>query len=72
VSKLLLLILAGFALYLLIKGIGRRSGATVHTVKASEDMVQCAHCGVHLPASEALKSGDELFCSDDHRRLGAC
>lgn len=33
-------------------------------------MVQCAHCGVHLPAHEALRSQGTTWCSADHARLG--
>ncbi len=30
-------------------------------------MVPCAHCGVHLPASEALVNGQgQPFCSEAH------
>jgi uncharacterized protein len=36
-----------------------------------EEMVRCAHCGVHLPRSDALLAGGELFCSDAHRIAGA-
>ena len=36
----------------------------------SETMVQCAHCGVHFPASEAVAgNGDALYCSALHRKL---
>ena len=42
---------------------GRQMGA--------EDMVVCAHCGVHLPHSDAVVTADRLhFCSAEHRRLG--
>jgi uncharacterized protein len=34
------------------------------------EMVECAHCGVHLPAADALPEGSRLYCSDAHRRLG--
>ncbi len=37
---------------------------------ASETMVQCAHCGVHLPQSEALMVEGNAWCSQDHARLG--
>lgn len=37
---------------------------------ASETMVQCAHCGVHLPQSEALTIEGNTWCSQDHARLG--
>lgn len=40
------------------------------TARPSQDMVQCAHCGVHLPRPEALSEGGELYCSESHRLLG--
>ena len=33
-------------------------------------MVACAHCGLHLPAADALPAGSRLYCTDSHRRLG--
>lgn len=33
-------------------------------------MVECAHCGLHLPAGDAVPDGSRLYCSDAHRRLG--
>jgi uncharacterized protein len=33
-----------------------------------EDMVRCAHCGMHLPRSESIESGGRHFCSAEHRR----
>lgn len=40
-----------------------------------QEMVACAHCGVHLPANEALMApqllgGQRYFCNEDHRRAG--
>ena len=35
-----------------------------------EPMRQCAHCGVHLPASDALTSGGRDYCSEAHRDAG--
>jgi uncharacterized protein len=33
-----------------------------------EDMVACAHCGVHLPRGEAVAAPDGvLFCGEPHR-----
>lgn len=35
-----------------------------------EAMLQCAHCGVHLPASEALLDpAGRAYCSEEHRSL---
>ena len=40
-------------------------------LKQPEDMVICAHCGVHLPASDAITSPDRnQYCSTEHRHLG--
>jgi len=33
-------------------------------------MVECAHCGLHLPSADALLEGRHVFCSEGHRRLG--
>lgn len=43
--------------------------ATTPRPAAPQDMVRCAHCGLHLPGSEALlghKSG-AVYCSAAHR-----
>lgn len=36
----------------------------------AQDMLACAHCGVHVPHSEALLLGDKAYCCAEHRRLG--
>jgi uncharacterized protein len=38
---------------------------------APQAMVVCAHCGVHLPGTEALTDSRGLaYCSDAHRLAG--
>jgi uncharacterized protein len=38
---------------------------------AIEDMVACAHCGVHLPSGDALRDGHGTpYCSPAHRQAG--
>ncbi|MCD0501570.1 PP0621 family protein [Bordetella petrii] len=37
----------------------------------SESMVRCAHCGIHLPRSEAVLLQGQVWCSHEHARLGA-
>jgi uncharacterized protein len=38
----------------------------------AEPMVQCAHCGIHIPLSESVAGqAGSVFCSDEHRRLHA-
>ncbi|OZI66541.1 PP0621 family protein [Bordetella genomosp. 11] len=36
----------------------------------AEQMVRCAHCGIHLPRSEATLIGGRTWCSHEHARLG--
>ncbi len=36
----------------------------------SEAMVRCAHCGVHLPRSEASLIDQNTWCSSAHAKLG--
>ena len=72
-SKLLLLFFSAFVLYLLVKGIGRKSAAKKtkeDEPQAGERMVACSHCGVNLPQGEALEDGGVHFCGEAHRRLG--
>jgi uncharacterized protein len=35
-----------------------------------ESMVQCRHCGVHLPRNDAIEDKNGLFCSEAHRLRG--
>jgi uncharacterized protein len=34
------------------------------------DMVRCAHCGIHIPQSEALQRDGLDYCSKAHRDAG--
>lgn len=36
---------------------------------AAEAMAQCAHCGLHFPASEAVRADGLDYCSPQHVRL---
>jgi uncharacterized protein len=64
---------------------GRSAGSSTKGARGADDMppaaarqgdepvqqvVACAHCGVHLPRSEALPApGGRLYCSESHRQL---
>ncbi|MGE8566431.1 hypothetical protein D3C85_437890 [compost metagenome] len=37
---------------------------------APESMVRCAHCGIHLPRSEAVLLNGHTWCSTEHSKLG--
>lgn len=34
-----------------------------------QEMVRCAHCGVHLPHADAVVGRIGLYCSPEHRQL---
>lgn len=36
---------------------------------APAPMIRCRHCGVHLPAADAVRGALGPYCSDEHRRL---
>ncbi|MCU0969655.1 MAG: hypothetical protein MUF03_12730 [Rubrivivax sp.] len=39
--------------------------------RVSAEMVACAHCGVHLPATEARRDdAGRPYCGDAHRAAG--
>ena len=65
---LILIVLAG----LWIARAGRRRVApptrpTAATPPQQEPMLACAHCGLHLPRSEALPGRGGVFCGEAHR-----
>jgi uncharacterized protein len=70
-AKFLLLIAVVVIAYVVIKN-GSRRGDGAQRAPGSgkeEDMVRCKICGLHLPRSESLRSGDEFFCSEEHLRI---
>lgn len=38
--------------------------------RAPRQMVACGHCGVHLPADEAVYDAQVPYCSAAHRQVG--
>lgn len=64
----LLLLLLAVIIYRMLRR-GRVSGRRRPSVRPPEQMLICAQCGVHLPESEALVTGGQTFCCDQHREL---
>jgi uncharacterized protein len=60
-----MLVAIGAAVYWLLRSYGKEVSREDHPVV--EDMVRCAHCGVHIPRSESIASGGNSFCSESHR-----
>ncbi len=71
-AKILLVIAVIAAVYFIVRAyaramIAKQSAETEQ--KPAEDMVQCAHCGVHLPRGDSVMGGSRYFCSTEHRQL---
>lgn len=64
-SRLLLIIAIVAVIYLLIRSY--RKQAPQQDKPSAEDMVRCAHCGVHLPKGESIEADGHFFCSAEHR-----
>ena len=70
---LLVLLVVGVGLWTLVsrlRGGGAARGGRGATRPEPVVMVRCAHCGLHLPAADAVPEGSRLYCGDAHRRLG--
>ena len=47
------------------------TGAPAQKQAGPQDMVACAHCGVHLPKAETVADAEgRLFCGEAHRLAG--
>jgi len=76
-GKLLFWIVVGLAIYVgyrLFLVSRRRSERAAQQAASKrereaqgEPMRSCAHCGVHVPQSDALVYGGRYFCSSAHR-----
>lgn len=64
------LILIGLWLVLTIvkRALSSRRKSSPGKPPAVAKMVACAHCGVHIPESEALREGNRHYCSAEHYR----
>lgn len=49
----------------------REPAAAARAASAPETMVDCATCGLHFPASEAVRDGARTFCCTAHRDAAA-
>ena len=67
--KILLFLVVVFVLLWLLRGATtrRRGGGAAPPPQAPQEMIACAHCGVHLPRDEALPGRGGVFCGDAHR-----
>jgi uncharacterized protein len=67
-SKLLWIGLLAVIVYLILRTSGRRRSSSA--APPAQQMVACAHCGLNLPETESLRSGEQYYCCEQHRGLG--
>ena len=80
-SKIVIVLIALALLVWLVLGSTRRRAKEARRQRPAaaeaqpgtkvEGMVACAHCGIHLPASQALLGQGRPYCSAEHRDSGA-
>ena len=65
---LLVIVVVAVVLWFLLRRDGRGGQRKPRDRAAgAKPMVRCAHCGLHLPADEAVSEGALPFCSEAHR-----
>lgn len=69
-GKILLLAIAIWLLVVVLKRYRRSMEASTKTAEPvkPENMVQCAHCGVHLPKSDSLLINKQYYCCEAHSK----
>lgn len=75
VRNLILVILVLIAVWwvrrqLLRIGENRAKRAQAAPPTPAQQMVACAHCGLHVPEGEGVSGAGVFYCCDAHRRLG--
>ena len=69
---LIVLLVVAVVLWLLLRSRkpARPVARSVAPEAAAQAMLQCSHCGVHLPRAEALVDERGAFCTEVHRLAG--
>lgn len=71
-SRLLILVVIAAVVYWLLVSYRRKarkeSEPDGNAPGQAEDMVRCAHCGLHLPKRESVAEEGKFYCGDAHRR----
>ncbi|MDX5152327.1 MAG: PP0621 family protein [Acidiferrobacterales bacterium] len=67
ILRLLLGLLILWAIYRVIKLLGKTGENETAGRGQPEQMVKCDYCGTHIPAHDAIRSGKGTYCSSQHR-----
>lgn len=66
-SRLIFIIAVIALVYWLFKSYSRKAPKQDEP-PSTQDMVSCAHCGIHLPKSESRFVGGKYYCCEAHSR----
>jgi len=68
--KILLLAIVVWLLFLIIRRYNRslQSGSASSKTAASAVMVQCRHCGLHIPKEDSIAVEGQFYCCEEHRQ----
>lgn len=66
-SRLLFFAVIAAVVYWLLRSYSRQLPGDADAPVQAEDMVRCAHCGVHLPKHEGILADGAYYCSEQHR-----
>jgi uncharacterized protein len=70
--RLVFFLLALGAIWLIVRSYWRTNKSLPQNQKPqikSGKMIACQHCGLHIPIEEAVKNGDDYYCSQEHATL---
>lgn len=64
--RILVLLAIGLLLILIFRNLWRKTKPTLPMQSASENMVRCEQCGLHLIPKEAIRKEKLYFCTQEH------
>ena len=70
---LIVVLVVALVLWMMLRGRRAAPGKSQRTrtgAPAPTEMVQCSHCGLHLPGSDAVQDNRGVFCTEAHRLAG--
>lgn len=66
--RLILLIVLALLLYRLVRRwLEQKAARQRMRTQDKGRMLACAHCGVYFPEQDAVRAGDQVYCSAAHR-----
>lgn len=65
--RYLFIVLAIWIVAMIIRHMIRQNRSDKPQLAEPTQAVRCKHCGLHIPEKEAVHSGKDYYCSEQHR-----